>query len=170
MSTTPNARDIAEEILSAEYNDETNLNRNKALARAYLELEKENKRLTSFFVRPKQFDAFKRAEELFSKDLYEHAERYRLCIAYKSGFESSENYYQDEIAKLKEELEYYKEMELRYNQLLEETSNEAWLNMQNRIIELTTAINRIGMLGSSEHAYTSEFTTKVVGIVREALK
>lgn len=76
----------------------------------------------------------------------------------------------DEYFKWQQEQEYYKELETRYNQLLEETSSEAWLNMQNRIVELTAALNKIGMLGASEHAYTSEFTTTVVGIVREVLK
>ena len=76
----------------------------------------------------------------------------------------------DVCTKLSEELEYYKEMELRYNQLLEETSNEAWMNLQNRVVELTNALNRIGMLGMGELAYTSEFTEKVNGIVRGVLK
>lgn len=74
------------------------------------------------------------------------------------------------IKNMEQELDYYKEMELRYNKLLDETSNEAWVNMQNRIVDLTTALNRIGMLGMSEHAYTSEFTERVRNIVSEALK
>ncbi len=36
--------------------------------------------------------------------------------------------------------------------------------------KLRAALNRIGLLGSGEAAYTSEFTTTVMGIVREVLK
>jgi len=61
------------------------------------------------------------------------------------------------------EREYYKELELRYNQLLDETSTK-------EVIKLTSALNRIGILILSEHAYTSQFTEQVRAIVIEALK
>lgn len=38
------------------------------------------------------------------------------------------------------------------------------------IDKLEAALNKIGMLGMSEHAYTSEFTERVRNIVTEALK
>lgn len=97
----------------------------------------------------------------------------------------------DELGKLQHELAYHKELEARYNQLLEETSAKELVRLQTElnicdqaieslsndrteayeiIDKLEAALNKIGMLAMSEYAYTSEFTTKVVGIVREVLK
>ena len=42
-----------------------------------------------------------------------------------------------------------------------------FLELQNA--KLVSALNRIGMLAMSEHAYTSEFTERVQQIVKEAL-
>lgn len=90
----------------------------------------------------------------------------------------------DVCAKLSEELEYYKEMELRYNELLDSTSAKELVKFQKNELEyraeisilkykidkFEAALNRIGMLGMGELAYTSEFTEKVTGIVRGVLK
>lgn len=66
-------------------------------------------------------------------------------------------------AKLHTDLIYYQEMEDRYNQLLEETSAE-------NIEKYKQALNRIGILAMSEHAYTSEFTERTKAIIQEVLK
>jgi hypothetical protein len=98
----------------------------------------------------------------------------------------------DVCAKLSEELEYYKEMELRYNQLLEETSAKELKELKavNNYLKVALknagecghgqlaqeneqfrhALNSIGILGMGELAYTSEFTEKVNGIIRGVLK
>lgn len=67
-------------------------------------------------------------------------------------------------------LEYYKELELRYEQLLEETSNLHVEALKACNATLTAALNRIGMLGKSELAYTSEFTERVTSIVNKVLQ
>lgn len=75
-----------------------------------------------------------------------------------------------EINLLKSELEYYKELELRYNELLDSTATKELVQLQEINVKLTKALNRIGMLAMSEYAYTSEFTEKCKGIVQNALK
>ena len=71
---------------------------------------------------------------------------------------------------LNAELEYYKEMELRYNELLDSTSAKELAELQQINQKLIYALNRIGMLAMSEYAYTSEFTEKCKAIVQTALK
>jgi hypothetical protein len=68
------------------------------------------------------------------------------------------------------DLEYYKEMELRYNDLLDSTSSKRLAALQLEVKKYKTALNKIGMLAMGGSAYTKEFTEQVEQIVREALK
>ena len=51
-----------------------------------------------------------------------------------------------------------------------QTLSEKLAANEAKLERLEVALNKIGMLASSELAYTSEFTTLVQGIVRGALK
>lgn len=70
-----------------------------------------------------------------------------------------------------DELEYYKEMELRYNQLIEEKNKD--VERYNAVVaEMTKykdCLNKIAMHGMSELAYTYDFTEVVMELCRDAL-
>jgi hypothetical protein len=144
-------------------------------------------------------DAFQVIDKEFYDDLAEinrdnrkHAQELGLCVDILTRKNNE----------LTKELDYYKEMELRYNQLLEDTSAKQLVELQERVKEQTHiihnlldygppsamyensyahkqdieieklkgALNRIGILGMGELAYTSDFTEKVNGIVKGVLK
>ena len=112
-----------------------------------------------------------------NRDNRKHAQELGLCVdiltrkndELTKRIESSNdlnNVIHETIKNMEQELDYYKEMELRYNQLLEDTSAKQLVELQEQNKRLTAALNRIGMLGMGELAYTSDFTEKVNGIVR----
>lgn len=98
--------------------------------------------------------------------------------ATKAEFKELKIYYDDLLAQTnadeyfqwQHEREYYKELELRYEQLLEESNTQNMFHLQSEDVKLREALNRIGILASSEHAYTSEFTERCKAIVQEALR
>lgn len=47
--------------------------------------------------------------------------------------------------------------------------NKRLLDIEAKLEKTKTALNRIGILGDSGMAYTKDFTTETVGIVREVL-
>lgn len=95
-----------------------------------------------------------------NRDNRKHAQELGLCVDILTRKNNE----------LTKELDYYKEMELRYNQLLEDTSAKQLVALQEQNKAFAIALNRIGMLGMGELAYTSDFTEKVNGIVRGVLK
>lgn len=95
-----------------------------------------------------------------NRDNRKHAQELGLCVDILTRKNNE----------LTKELDYYKEMELRYNQLLEDTSAKQLVELQEQNKRLTEALNRIGMLGMGELAYTSDFTEKVSGIVQGVLR
>ena len=123
-----------------------------------------------------------------NRDNRKHAQELGLCVDILTRKNNE----------LTKELDYYKEMELRYNQLLEDTSAKQLIKWQEEVRTLNLqlnyhkemeqeyqdvilkqqedqqkyiqALNRIGMLGMGELAYTSEFTEKVTGIVQGVLR
>lgn len=95
-----------------------------------------------------------------NRDNRKHAQELGLCVDILTRKNNE----------LTKELDYYKEMELRYNQLLEDTSAKQLVELQEQNKRLTAALNRIGILGMGELAYTSEFTEKVTSIVQGVLR
>jgi len=95
-----------------------------------------------------------------NRDNRKHAQELGLCVDILTRKNNE----------LTKELDYYKEMELRYNQLLEDTSAKQLVELQEQNKRLTAALNRIGILGMGELAYTSEFTEKVPSIVQGVLR
>lgn len=70
-----------------------------------------------------------------------------------------------EVVRLKNKMT---EIDLQYREALREQYAE-YKKFRDRYAELENALFRISLLGSGEHAYTSEFTEKVNGIVRTVL-
>lgn len=117
----------------------------------------EIERLRGFFKRPKDFDAWKRAEELYNPDLYEHAERHRLIVAYVNGFKRADNYNAEKIKELESENNKLDDkcemlqMEIRKAAITDEDTYLENRNLKSKLASLEAENKRLASIRLEKH-------------------